>query len=248
MRVATHLGALLLLTVPGFADSVEDWAKAENAAAAASKAGRFHQAEQLLQQNESFARTFPPKDARLPRTLLDLAHVYRAEGKYSEALARYERAQRIYSELYGAQSSELAEAFNGEGELYKNLGDYEKAQPLLEKALAMREKLPPEEANLAQSKNDLGEVYSALGQYDKAETLLQDALNLRKSRAPESTEVGQSLIALGIVYEKTSRSGQAEDCYRQAASILGKVLGGDHPDYANAIEHLALVCVARKDF
>jgi tetratricopeptide (TPR) repeat protein len=227
---------------------LEIWRKAEDTAAEASKIGHFRDAEAQLLANQKLAETFPPKDARLPRTLFDLAQVYRAEGKYSEALGLYERVRQIYTDLYGAQSKELAQTLDGEGELYKALGDFAQAEPLLVKSLEMRQQLPPDDADLAQSKNDLGEVYTATGHFDKAEPLLVEALSTRKARTAESTEVGQSLMAIGILYEKTSRAKQAEESYRQAGSILGKTLGGEHPDYANALEHLALICQARNDF
>jgi tetratricopeptide (TPR) repeat protein len=78
---------------------LETWKAREDDAAAASKRAHFGEAAQLLEENEKLAETFPPKDARLPRTLFDLAEIYRAEGKYSEALALYERASQIYTSL-----------------------------------------------------------------------------------------------------------------------------------------------------
>src|SRR5882724_11852143 len=171
------LGALAF----GQQSPLEIWVANEDAAASASKLAHFAEAEKFLLGNEKLAGTFPPKDARLPRTTLDLAQVLRAEGKYSEALPRYERALQLYTELYGAESTELADTLNGEAELYKSLNDYPHAEPLLEKSLAIRQKLlPPDSADAAQSKNDLGELYTATEAYDKAEPLLVDALAVRR--------------------------------------------------------------------
>jgi hypothetical protein len=39
---------------------------------------------------------------------------------------------------------------------------------------------------------------------------------------------------------QTGRATQAETYFRDAVSIYGKTLGGEHPDYANALENLAL--------
>jgi len=131
------LGALAF----GQQSPLDIWVANEDAAALASKLAHFAEAEKLLLGNEKLAGTFPPKDARLPRTTLDLAQILRAEGKYSEALPRYERALQIYSELYGPESTELAETLNGEGELYKSLNDFAHAEPLLLKSLGIRQKL-----------------------------------------------------------------------------------------------------------
>src|SRR5690349_2545304 len=122
--------------------SLEAWKKNEDSAAAASKAAHFADAERLLLQNQKLAETFPSKDARLPRTLFDLAQVYRAEGKYAESLPLYQRALQIYTTLYGSQSEELAQTLNAQAELYKSLGDYGHAEPLMITALEMRRKIP----------------------------------------------------------------------------------------------------------
>lgn len=61
------------------------------------KEAHFDEAEKLLSGNLKSAEKFPGKDPRLPRTLFDLAEVYRAEGKYAEALPAYERALQIYT-------------------------------------------------------------------------------------------------------------------------------------------------------
>src|SRR5437667_12355118 len=104
---------VLLTTCASAASDLEVWVKTEDAAADASRVGHFRAAEALLLSNQKLAETFPPKDARLPRTLFDLAQVYRAEGKYSEALPVYERALQIYTKLYGPESIELADTLDG---------------------------------------------------------------------------------------------------------------------------------------
>ena len=75
--------------------TLETWKSNEDAAAKASKRAQFAEAEKLLLANRQLVETFPAKDARLPRTIFDLAEVYRAEGKYSEALPLYERALQV---------------------------------------------------------------------------------------------------------------------------------------------------------
>src|SRR6266700_2142002 len=129
---------------------------------------------------KTLAETFPQKDARLPRTIVDLAQVYRAEGKYSDALLLYERAMQTYSNLYGPESPELAETLYGEAEL-KTLNDYSHAEPLLLKSLELRQKLlAADSGEVGQSKDDLGELYAATGAFDKAEPLLLEALTIRR--------------------------------------------------------------------
>ncbi len=241
-RAVLALTLLPFLLVIGYSpansSSLETWKSNQEAAAAASKLAHYAEAERLLIANEKLAESFPPKDARLPRTIFDLAQIYRAEGKYSEALPLYERALEIYGKLYGGESTELADTLDGEAELYTSLDDYAHAEPLLVKSLELRQKfLPPDSPDIAQSKNDLGEVYTATGAFDKAEPLLLDASAIRKKAGAETPEVAQSMQAIGALYGKTGRVKQAEQSFREAVSIYGKTLGGEHPDYANALEN-----------
>jgi tetratricopeptide (TPR) repeat protein len=184
--------------------TLEVWKKNEDAAAAAAQAVHFVEAEELLLSK--LAETFPPKDARLPRTLFDLAQGYRAEGKYGDALALYERTLQIYESLYGDQSEELAQTLDGEAELYKALGDYGHAEPLLLNSLQMRKKLlPADSSDIGQTENDLGELYTLTGAYHKAEPLLLDAFSIRQKLGQETPDIAQSFEALGSFYKSSGR-------------------------------------------
>ena len=61
------------------------------------------------------------------------------------------------------------------------MGDYTKAEPLLGRALAIKEKaLGPEHPDTATSLNNLAGLYWLMGDYAKAEPLLQRALAIRE--------------------------------------------------------------------
>jgi tetratricopeptide (TPR) repeat protein len=76
---------------------------------------------------------------------------------------------------------EEARALNQKAiELYQ-AGRYQEAIPLLQRALAIREKaLGPEHPETATSLNNLAELYRAMGAYDKALPLAQLALAIRE--------------------------------------------------------------------
>src|SRR5262245_26519926 len=104
---ATIAAAVLLILTQAF--SQDSWKSTEEAAAKASSVSQFGEAERLLAQNLKLVQTLPAKDARRPRTMFDLAEIYRAEGKYNEALPLYESASQIYNGLYGPESTEIAD-------------------------------------------------------------------------------------------------------------------------------------------
>ena len=82
--------------------------------------------------------------------------------------------------------------------LYANQGAYAKAEPLLLRALAIREKaLGPDHPDTAQSLNNLGALYAKQGAYAKAEPLHIRALAIMEkalgSNHPSTIEVREDL-------------------------------------------------------
>jgi len=205
MRAGRLLAVLILL--PAISAARDSWKATEEAAARAGKAPQFDEAEKKLSANLKFAETLPAKDPRRPRTLFDLAEIYRAEGKHSEAFPLYERSFQIYTGLFGPEATEIADTLDGEAELYKSLNDYAHAEPMLLHALSIRQKLlHPGDPDIAQAENDLGELCTATGAFDKAEPLLEESLASRKTDpGAESADVAQSLEALGTLYSKSGR-------------------------------------------
>lgn len=239
MAIASKSAAraiLLLILSPQFGLAQDPWAVNEKTAAKAADAADFVHAEQLYLENLKLAAAYAPKDARRPRSFLDLANLYRAEGKYSEALQNYEQALEIFKRLYGGKASEVADTFEGEGELYRSLNDYAHAEPLLINALQIREAVSPNDpADMAESDADLGELYTLEGKYQEAEPLLQAALAARQKEPNRPREVAQTLETLGLLYQRSGKTKPAEEAFREAVSLFGKGVGGNHPDYANAL-------------
>lgn len=67
------------------------------------------------------------------------------------------------------------------------MSDYAKAEPLLRRALAIREKaLGPDHPDTATSLNNLALLYQYVGDYAKAEPLLQRALAIYRKRCGAS--------------------------------------------------------------
>ena len=67
--------------------------------------------------------------------------------------------------------------------LYYEQGKYEQAQPLLQRALAIREQqLGPDHPDTAQSLNSLAVLYYEQGKYELCEPLLQRSIAIREQQ------------------------------------------------------------------
>ena len=94
-----------------------------------------------------------------------------------------------------ADDVETATALNQQAIVHYKAGRYAEAIPLLEQALAIREKaLGPDHPHVATSLNNLAELYRAQGRYDLAEPKYQSALGIReKALDPDHPDVATSL-------------------------------------------------------
>jgi tetratricopeptide (TPR) repeat protein len=129
---------------------------------------------------------------------------------------------------------EAASLLNKMGHYLWDRGEFAEAEPLLEKALEMREQvLGAEHPDLAQSLNDLGVLYNQQGMDKRAELLHHRALAIRETvLEPEHPDVAQSLDNLGSVYYDRNQYTQAELFSRRALAILEKVQDQKPLDFA----------------
>ena len=74
------------------------------------------------------------------QTLNNLANVYRAQGKYSEAEGLFKRALAIREKALGASHPDVGQTLHNLANLYLNQGKYSEAEGLYKRALVIREK------------------------------------------------------------------------------------------------------------
>jgi CHAT domain-containing protein/Tfp pilus assembly protein PilF len=166
------------------------------------------------------------------------------QGKTNESVPLAQEAVRIAEATFGPQHANTATALQKLGAAYTALGNYPEGERLLNRALAIREKVFGPEAALpvAESLNSLGEVDYYEGKYTEAELLWKRALAIReKVLGPEHPDVAESLDDLGVLYQNLGRDGEAEPLCKRALAIREKVLGPDHPDVAVSLNNLAVL-------
>ncbi|HEV8237740.1 MAG TPA: serine/threonine-protein kinase [Thermoanaerobaculia bacterium] len=126
------------------------------------------------------------------------------------------------------------------GVVYKQLGLYDSAEPLLAKALAIREaKLGRDDAQSAGIVNEMAELQRLRGRYPEAEALHLKALAIR-SRLLGRThpDVADSLNELGLLRLNQGRYRQAEADLKEAARIWR---GASDDMVVHALSNLAVL-------
>ncbi len=170
-----------------------------------------------------------------------VAALYRA-GRCSEAIPLAEHLCERCATALGAKHPGTAGSLNNLAALYGALGDYGRAEPLLKRALAIKEQvLGADHPHTATSLNNLAVLYVALGDYGRAEPLYQRALAMRE-RVLGANHPGTagSLNNLAGLYYALGDYGRAEPLYQRALAIHEQVLGADHPHTAATIKSLAV--------
>jgi serine/threonine protein kinase/Tfp pilus assembly protein PilF len=149
-------------------------------------------------------------------------------------------AARITNELK-EQPAVQARLMNTMGLVYQMLGLFRQAQPLLESALAIREKnLGPGHDDVAESLNGLATLYREQGKYAAAEPLFRRSLAIyEKNHGPDSDSVADCANNLAILYENQGKYAPAEALYRRSLAIRENIQGPFHAKVADSLNDLA---------
>jgi tetratricopeptide (TPR) repeat protein len=120
---------------------------------------------------------------------------------------------------------------------------YREAEPLLERALTIRERaLGSEHPETAAGLNNLALLYQKQGKYGEAEPLLERALTIReRALGSEHPETAAGLNNLALLYQKQGKYGEAEPLYERALAIGEKMLKPEHPGTASSLNNLAFL-------
>ncbi len=156
----------------------------------------------------------------------------------AEVLA--EAAKRVDQEL--AEQPEIAaEVRTTIGITYQNLGDYDKAEPMLQRALEMRQSLyGKEHQEVAASIKNLGLLRHYQGDLKTSEPLYQQAISMYRTHGGQATRgFAEALNDYGTLLNDQGQYEQAEATLREALGLYIRLLGSVHPEVASATNNLA---------
>ena len=161
-----------------------------------------------------------------------------------------DEAAKTIGEKYEAQPLVRARLMMTMGNVYRSLGHYAEARPLLEGALAIREKeLGPEHLDVARSLNNLARLLFEIGDYAGARLLYERSIAIReKAVGPEHLDLVPSLNNLAVLLWKTGDYEGARPLQERVLAIREKALGPDHPDVAGALNNLAILLWQTGDY
>jgi tetratricopeptide (TPR) repeat protein/CHAT domain-containing protein len=162
----------------------------------------------------------------------------------SAAAARIWERLVVWAETnLGADHPETAAGLYVLGDIYTDLNDYTRAEPLLKRALKIREKTYGQDHSLtAQSLYDLARMYTHQQERAKAKELYLRALAIReKVLGRNHLSTGDCLFAIGTLLSDQGDYKDAEPYYARSLAITEKAMGPDHPDTASRLASLGFL-------
>jgi CHAT domain-containing protein/Tfp pilus assembly protein PilF len=190
----------------------------------------------------------------VPAWVAEEAGSYRLEtaAKYKNAApGRYqirllERREATESDRALSAASQLLTEF---GRLFR-AGKYDEARPLIEQAVAIREKvLGPEHPEVAAAVANLSNLYRVKGDFAQAESTQRRAMAIwEKTLGPDHPLVGGAFNNLAILDHLRGDYAKAGPLYQRALAVREKSLGSDHLDVAGTLNNLASLYSQRGDF
>jgi CHAT domain-containing protein len=128
-------------------------------------------------------KAFGPDHPDVALSLNNLAQLYHAQGRYTDAEPMYKRSLTIREKTLGADHPDVAASLNNLAELYRTQGRYADAESRYKRSLAIKEKaLGPDHPDVAFSLNNLANFYSIQGRYSDALPIVQRTISQHAAR------------------------------------------------------------------
>jgi serine/threonine protein kinase/tetratricopeptide (TPR) repeat protein len=136
------------------------------------------------------------------------------------------------------------------GTVYMKLGLYEDSEPLLSRALELREEiLEQEDPQLAESLVSLSLLCEHQGKFREAEQVAQRGLEIREKVLEQNhPDIAESLHGLARIYHRQAKFEEADLLYERALEIREIVLGPNHPDVAESLNDLGALYYEQRKF
>lgn len=196
----------------------------------------------LIRPHHCFAHAAASAPLGQSRADLASAQALETKGQYRAAVAAAERACAWLQDQAGAYPLELARCDLMLGRLFLRLALHGRAEPLLRRALSLREvMLGPNHPDVAEALHALGALEHARGDFARAEPLYQQALALRQvALGFMHCDVAQSLHDLGVLYHDWGKPALGETYLRRALEMRKTLLGPWHADVARSLYYATL--------
>ncbi|MGD1904749.1 MAG: CHAT domain-containing protein [Leptolyngbyaceae cyanobacterium] len=213
------------------------------------QAGRYDEAEPLLQEAISIWRTeVGDRGPGMSNGLSGLALIYRTQSRYAEAEALYEEALSIDRENLGDHHPDVAANLGNLAAVYRNQSRYGEAEAAYQEAINIwRGQTGNQPLRFADDLRALAGIYASQGRYEVGEPLVQEALSIYRTQN-QPVGIAASLANLATLYYEQGKYDGAETFLQEALAIERANLSSNDPRIGNSLNNLGLVYLAQNRY
>lgn len=191
--------------------------------------GSYDKAQPVLESALDLARTSDASDSDLCACMLDLAYLYKNQGRLAEAETICLEGMKLQEKVYGAKHPYVAYTLRILSEIYREQGRYREAGNCLQQAMTiMRTVSSEDDPDIAPLTVDMARLMVAQGELAQADVLFNKAMALiEDSYGPRhlyTTKVLTSIAALRVLQ---GRYAQAEALICRILPVQEKVYGAN---------------------
>jgi tetratricopeptide (TPR) repeat protein len=192
--------------------------------------GSYDKAEPFLESALDLAKSTNAPDADVCACSLDLAYLYKNQGKLAEAEMMCLTGLELQKGVYGPKHPYVALTLRILGDIYRRQGRFREATACLEQALTiMRAVENEDDPAMAPFKVDMARLLVAKGDLAKAESCFDEALAvIEGSYGPRHLYTTRVLTSMATLYVLQGRHDEAEQFISRALPIQEKMYGTNH--------------------
>lgn len=234
----------IIVSFPGLAvpsptlntsEGLRDWEAVQNRGAKAFDANEYGNAERLLREAVTKARTLDAEDTRLSRSSGDLGRLLTVRARFSAAEPYLEEELRLKERILGPNNGKLIPSMGSMIKFYLTYGTTRRADPLTEDMLFLVEGKMRDEISRAQSSFKIKKGAPLIGWAGTADPRMHEPL----------IEWAITCDDVGNLYSTLGKYDYADRLFKAALDAKAAVLGKQHLSLANSYGSLGNICLAR---
>jgi tetratricopeptide (TPR) repeat protein len=192
--------------------------------------GGYEKAQPFLVKALNLAKDTNASDSEMSACMLDLAYLYKNQGRLAEAESTCLSGLELQEKAYSQNHPYVAYTLRILSEIYLKQARYSEAVNTLERALTIvRGYSLEDDQELAPFKVDMARLLSAQGDYIKAESYFSEAIvSIEKNYGPNHLYTTKVLCSMAALYVLQERYADAEELVSRVLPIQQRIYGPDH--------------------
>ncbi|MHC4226575.1 MAG: tetratricopeptide repeat protein [Planctomycetota bacterium] len=192
--------------------------------------GGYEKAQPLLEGALNLAKTTDAVDSELCACMLDLAYLYKDQGKLAQAETMCLSGLELQEKIHSPNHPYVAYTLRILGDIYQGQGRYREAENSLKRALTIMRGVSSEDASeVAPFKVDMARMLIAQGDLAGAESYFDEAIPvIERSYRPGHLYTAKVFTSVARLRVLQGRYVEAEELIGKALPVQERVYGPNH--------------------